>query len=1468
MMMITNLISNQPKTMKTMKHNSFFALGLIGLMTLAITGCNGFEEQKLPEPSAKGDFVIMVSPETKTQMAGSTVVWSADDELNVFAATAGQANYSGNAEFTHDSGNRFTGTLNLPSSDKNDWYVLYPYNSEIKTPANSTEGAINVGCAPGGYQTQVGNDNSAHLVGPCFPLYGKATSVPAAEIPSIDTLKQALSVLKVHVTNITSEPLTVNEVSFTGTEGIVGSFYINFAGESAVFTAVKGATSNTATLKVSNGTAIPAGDTANFYLAIKPFTATSGSTLTLAVNGYEKNLELSAAASFKEGKIRTLKFETPTEFPPLIEAWEETALSAIAPDDVLVIVGTNSNGSYAMTNNNGTTDPPAAVSVETGSVTKSGSTLIGAIAESLQWNVSGNATDGYTFYPNGSTDTWLYCTNTNNGVRVGTNDNKIFTIADNGYLYNSGTSRYVGIYDSSNWRCYSTINKDNILDQTFAFYRQTSEYAAKYAIAVDPLITGGSVSTEPEGTQYESSIVKLKANPEAGNLFTSWNVYKTGDSSTEVTVENDQFVMPGYPVTVSATFGEASLTVSGTDPAKAECTDGAEVTFTVTSNVDWKAATTTNPSYVKGIYVGETQIDTAEPEVISASADAVTVTVKMNANNTDTERTATISVTPVDQDHYSGQNKDVSVTQKLYTAPKIIDILNNAWTGISGTSYSEKTGLQGSASDAVYSVQAAGDHASIQLRSNNNNSGIVTTTSGGLVKKITVKWNSTTAAARVLNVYGKNSAYESPSDLYASSTQGTLLGTFTCSDGDASIDVDDEYEYVGIRSASGALYLDEVDIEWGQAETKYAITIDGNIENGTVTASAASIAAGNTVTLTVTPDAGYQLDELTVYKTGDISTEVTVTNNTFTMPEYAVTVTASFSAVPSINVLKSSFNAPAAAGTYTETGVYELLNGALDDDVEAIGDGDVVTVVGWEDGDITYTVTANTGAAREGTILISYNNGDPEEITVNQAAAQYQLTLTAPGEGYSITAKVGNTTVATATTTNQSVNLNYGSEVTLSATAPDGYTLDAWTVNGNVIEGEQFTLNGATTVTATFKAGIPDPGTENNPYSASAAYAAASGTEVENVYVKGIVSAITTVYSSKYNNVSFTISDDGLTSSTQFTAFRTAATSEDDVLVGDCVILKGTLKLYNSKTPELLAGNTIEARLSMPTFTSGDENFVTSTSVALTVAEGATIHYTTDGTTPTIESAVYTSAINLSSTTTINAIAEKDGLVTGVASKTFTKLQSYALTWSTPSNGTLVVKQGETTITSGTMVPENATINITATPADGYTLSTLVYNDGSDHDIKSAKSFTMPAHAVSITATFEQSGGTKTYTLTLTADDIDAAGSGTSGYAKYNGDHSKNAVASGNSTYEVNFTTNQVMPNSGNIQFQANNGTLYNTNDLGTIKEISSGNNNLTVIIGSTVNPSTSSSGGGYFVIKKTSKGAASTSTITIIFEN
>ena len=150
----------------------------------------------------------------------------------------------------------------------------------------------------------------------------------------------------------------------------------------------------------------------------------------------------------------------------------------------------------------------------------------------------------------------------------------------------------------------------------------------------------------------------------------------------------------------------------------------------------------------------------------------------------------------------------------------VTDELTGAWTGVSGNSYADWSGKT-SNSDAVYAGQSAGQYDSIQLRSKNNNSGVITTASGGTFQKIVLTWNSNTYGTRVLDVYGKDTAYASPTDLYDSAKCGTLIGSLTyVQDGEieTTLTAEAEYAYIGFRSHDSALYLDKVEITWATGE--------------------------------------------------------------------------------------------------------------------------------------------------------------------------------------------------------------------------------------------------------------------------------------------------------------------------------------------------------------------------------------------------------------------------------------------------------------------------------------------------------------------------------------------------------------------------------------------------------------------------------------------------------------------------
>ena len=239
-------------------------------------------------------------------------------------------------------------------------------------------------------------------------------------------------------------------------------------------------------------------------------------------------------------------------------------------------------------------------------------------------------------------------------------------------------------------------------------------------------------------------------------------------------------------------------------------------------------------------------------------------------------------------------------------AAEVTDVLNRALTGVtSSNTYSDWSGKT-SNSDAVYAGNSCGGNSSIQLRSNNNNSGIVTTASGGTVKKITVTWHANTAQNRALNIYGKNSAYSAASDLYTSSSQGTLITTLTKTTAQATAytteyTVSGDYEYIGFRSASGAQYIESISIVW---ETGGGSAVDPP----TIDPAGGNFGGSQVVTLS-------HADADAIYYTLD-GTDPTTSSTLYTAP-FTITSTTTVKAI----AVKDGVPSTAATATFTEMGV-------------------------------------------------------------------------------------------------------------------------------------------------------------------------------------------------------------------------------------------------------------------------------------------------------------------------------------------------------------------------------------------------------------------------------------------------------------------------------------------------------------------------------------------------------------------
>ena len=109
-------------------------------------------------------------------------------------------------------------------------------------------------------------------------------------------------------------------------------------------------------------------------------------------------------------------------------------------------------------------------------------------------------------------------------------------------------------------------------------------------------------------------------------------------------------------------------------------------------------------------------------------------------------------------------------------------------------------------------------------------------------------------------------------------------------------------------------------------------------------------------------------------------------------------------------------------------------------------------------------------------------------------------------------------------------------------------------------------------------------GTQADPYNAAAANKAAEGLkdgeEKKDVYVSGIISQIKEL-STQFGNASFYISDDGKTEGSQFYVFRALYlngdkfTANDQIKVGQKVVVKGSLVNFKGNTPELAQGGQV-----------------------------------------------------------------------------------------------------------------------------------------------------------------------------------------------------------------------------------------------------------------------------------------------------
>ena len=122
------------------------------------------------------------------------------------------------------------------------------------------------------------------------------------------------------------------------------------------------------------------------------------------------------------------------------------------------------------------------------------------------------------------------------------------------------------------------------------------------------------------------------------------------------------------------------------------------------------------------------------------------------------------------------------------------------------------------------------------------------------------------------------------------------------------------------------------------------------------------------------------------------------------------------------------------------------------------------------------------------------------------------------------------------------------------------------------------------------------------------------------------------------------------------------------------------------------------------------------------------------------------------------------------------------------------------------------------------------------------------------------------YKLTITASDFN-----TTSYAANNNEKPSTAVCTTDATktFEVKWTSNQVMKNGSNMQWQKSNGYLYNSTNLGTIKNVTvtSSAGTFTTYYGTSEHPTSGTTVGNGFFTVKVGSATGTSSKVEVVFE-
>lgn len=219
----------------------------------------------------------------------------------------------------------------------------------------------------------------------------------------------------------------------------------------------------------------------------------------------------------------------------------EKVSSLVDGDEVLITTLKDSKYYYLPTTNGSSSAPTAStITIADNKITGDyDSHLFKLVADSTNWKFQSVSNDS----------NYLYTTSSNNGIRIGTKTNNIYTVTSttNGYkMQNVATSRYVGLYNTQDWRSYTSSNFTNYgsTAESINFYKKVSIPIETYTVSFNA--NGGTgTMNDISGLSGSYTLPESTFVAPLNKAFAGWKANNAGDTIA---------VGDSYPITSDVTF--------------------------------------------------------------------------------------------------------------------------------------------------------------------------------------------------------------------------------------------------------------------------------------------------------------------------------------------------------------------------------------------------------------------------------------------------------------------------------------------------------------------------------------------------------------------------------------------------------------------------------------------------------------------------------------------------------------------------------------------------------------------------------------------------------------------------------------------------------------------------------------------------------------------------------------------------